>query len=63
MKKFLATSDVSESIFGKYKNISSKSPIKQIGQMVLNISLCTMNLATSVIKQALENVRYVDLKD
>lgn len=31
--------------------------------MVLNISLCTMNLATSVIKQALENVRYIDLKD
>jgi hypothetical protein len=62
-KTFLATSDVIESIFGKYKNLSSKSPIKQIGQMVLNISLCTMNLATSVIKQALENVRYVDLKD
>lgn len=62
-KTFLATSDVIESIFGKYKNLSSKSPIKQIGQMVLNISLCTMNLATFVIKQALENVRYVDLKN
>lgn len=62
-KTFLATSDVIESIFGKYKNLSSRCPIKQMGQMVLNISLCTMNLATSVIKQALENVRYIDLKD
>ncbi len=34
-----------------------------MGQMVLSICLCTMNLGTSVIKQALENVRHIDLKD
>jgi hypothetical protein len=62
-KTFLATSDIIESIFGKYKHFSSKCPLKQIGQMILSISLCTMNLATSVVKQALENVRYIDLKD
>lgn len=61
-KTLLATSDVLESIFGKYKQFSSKSPIKQMGQMILNISLCTMNLTTSVLKQALETVRYVDLE-
>ncbi|WP_292760282.1 hypothetical protein [Nostoc sp. NOS(2021)] len=58
----LATSDIIESIFGKYKQFSSRCPIKQIGQTVLSISLCTMNLTTSVVKQALETVRYLDLK-
>lgn len=58
----LATSDIIESIFGKYKQFSSRCPIKQIGQTVLSISLCTMNLTTSVVKEALETVRYLDLK-
>jgi len=62
-KTFLATTEVIESIFGKYKHFSSRCPLKQIGQMILSISLCTMNLATSVVKQALENVRYIDLLD
>ncbi|MEA5502594.1 hypothetical protein VB735_05630 [Halotia wernerae UHCC 0503] len=47
---------------GKYKHFSSRCPFKQMGQMVLNISLCTMNLVASVVKEALENVRYLDLK-
>lgn len=62
-KTFLATSDIIESIFGKYKHFSSRCPLKQIGQMILSISLCTMNLATSVVKQALESVRYIDLNN
>ncbi|UKO96065.1 hypothetical protein [Nostoc sp. UHCC 0870] len=62
-KTFLAASDIIESIFGKYKHFSSRCPLKQIGQMILSICLCTMNLTTSVVKQALENVRYIDLKD
>jgi hypothetical protein len=61
-KTLLATSDVLESIFGKYKQFSSKSPVKQMGQMILNISLCTMNITISVIKEALETVRYIDLE-
>jgi len=62
-RTILTTSDIIESIFGKYKHFSSRCPLKQMGQMILSISLCTMNLATSVVKQALENVRYIDLKD
>lgn len=34
-KTFLATSDIIESIFGKYKHFSSRCPFKQIGQMIL----------------------------
>ncbi len=59
---FLATSDVIESLFGKYKQFSSRCPIQQIGQTVLSICLCTMKLTTSVVKEALETIRYLDLK-
>lgn len=33
-----------------------------MSQMVLNISLCTMDVTTFVIKQALETVRYIELE-
>lgn len=59
---FLATSDVIESLLGKYKQFSARSPLKQVGQMLLIISLCTMNLTTTVVKQALEPVRFVDVE-
>ncbi|WP_242055747.1 hypothetical protein [Nostoc flagelliforme] len=58
----LATSDVIESLFGKYKQFSSRCPFKQIGQMILSISLSTMKLTGSVVKLALETVRYLDLE-
>lgn len=61
-KTLLATSDIIESIFGKYKQFSSRTPVKQMGQMVLNISLATMKLTNSYVKKALETVRYIDLK-
>ncbi|XHR81509.1 MAG: hypothetical protein ACFKPT_25385 [Gloeotrichia echinulata GP01] len=40
-RTILATSDIIESIFGKYKYFSSRCPLKQMGQMILSISLCT----------------------
>ena len=58
----LATSDVIESLFGKYKHFSSRCPFKQMGQMLLTISLSTMNLTASVVKQALETIRALDLE-
>jgi hypothetical protein len=60
---FLATSDVIESLFGKYKQFSSRSPLKQIGQMFLRICLSTMNLTTTVVKEALETIRFLDVED
>ena len=59
----LATSDVLESLFGKYKQFSSRSPQKQIGQNFLNICLSTMNLTTTVVKEALETIRFLDVED
>jgi hypothetical protein len=59
----LATSDVLESLFGKYKYISSRSPLKQISQLFLSICLSTMNLTATLVKEALETVRFLDVED
>ncbi len=59
----LATTDVLESLFGKYKQFSSRSPFKQLGQMFLSICLSTMNLTTTLVKEALETVRFLDVED
>ncbi len=57
----LATSDVIESIFGKYKCFSQRCPFPELRSMVLTIPLATMKLTTDVIKKALETVRGIDL--
>jgi hypothetical protein len=59
---FLATSDVIESLFGKYKQFSARCPFKEISQMLLTICLSTMNLTTNVVKNALENVSFSDVE-
>lgn len=60
---FLATSDVIESLFGKYKQFSSRCPTKEMGQMILTICLSTMNLTTKLIKDALETISFTDVED
>lgn len=62
-KPVLATTDVLESIFGKYKHFSSRCPLKDLRQMLLTIPLSTMNLTTSVVKNALETIRGIDLEE
>lgn len=59
----LMTSDVLESLFGKFKQFLSRSPQKQIGQTFLSICLSTMNLTALVVKEALETVRFLDVED
>lgn len=60
---FLATSDVIESLFGKYKQFSARCPLKEMGHMLLTICLSTMNLTTELIKEALETISFVDVED
>ena len=59
----LATTDVVESIFGKYKHFSSRCPLKDFRQMLLTIPLSTMTFTTDVVKNALENIRGIDLEE
>lgn len=60
---FLATSDVIESLFGKYKQFSTRCPFKQISQMLLTICLSTMDLTTTVVKNALLNISFSDVEE
>jgi hypothetical protein len=60
---FLATSDVIESLFGKYKQFSARCPFKEMGQMILTIYLSTMDLTINLIKDALEAISFVDVED
>jgi hypothetical protein len=46
---FLATFDVIESLLGKYKQFSSRCPLKEIGQTILTICLSTIDLTTTFI--------------
>ena len=59
---FLATSDVIESLFGKYKQFSTRCPFKEMGQMLLVICLSTMNLTANFIKNALETISFSDVE-
>ncbi|MBG1258247.1 hypothetical protein F8S20_20105 [Nostoc sp. BAE] len=61
-KTFLATSDVIESLFGKYKQFSARCPFKEMGQMLLTICLSTMNLTNTIVKNALEAISFADVE-
>lgn len=58
----LATSDIIESIFGKYKFFSSARPLKEIGQILLMIPLFTADITTDNVLRAMESVRMQDVE-
>ncbi len=57
----LASSDVLESIFGRYKEFSKRCPLKELRTMLLSIPLSTINLTHQFIKDALSTVHASDL--
>ena len=59
----IMSTDVIESLFGKYKSFSKKSSLKEIRRMILTIPLSTLEITREFIKQGLEKVRNVDIKD
>jgi len=58
---WLGCSDVIESLFGKYKQISTRSPIKTMGRLLLTLPLMTAPLTVDLVKQAMEKVSNSDL--
>ena len=52
-----------ESLFGKYKLFSQRSPLKEIRRTILTIPLATLEITQSLIKQALSNVKNSDVTD
>jgi hypothetical protein len=55
-RTIIATTDVLESIFGKYKRFSQRCPLKEFRQMLLTIPLCTIDLTSELIQKALSTV-------
>jgi hypothetical protein len=59
---WLATSDIIESVFGKYKCFTAKGPLKEIGKLVLAIPAFIADLTTPLIREAMESVRTIDVE-
>ena len=60
---FLATSDIIESIFGKYKIFASSSPCSEINEMILTLFLCTTELTPDQVMSAMESIHISELTD
>ncbi len=60
---FLACSDIIESILGKYKIFSGKSPMKEVGKTVLTIPAFTGELTAEDVKEALQTISHKDVQD
>lgn len=55
-EKWLGTSDIIESIFGKYKIFSSRTTMKGIGKVILTIPVFTSTITVEKIKTAMETI-------
>ena len=55
-KKWLGTSDIIESVFGKYKVFSARTPLKEIGKSILTIPVFTSPMSLPDIKEAMETI-------
>ena len=60
---FLGTSDIIESIFGRYKNFSSKTPMREVGKAVLTMPVFTSKLDPMEVKLAMETVTDNQVKE
>jgi hypothetical protein len=60
-RAYLGSSDIIESVFGKYKFFSAKTPMKEIGKTVLTIPVFTNEINPGEVKKALETVSTKDL--
>ncbi len=58
-----ATSDIIESLFGKYKIFLDSAPFSEINETVLSLILFTTELTTDFISQAMENITNNDVFD
>jgi hypothetical protein len=59
---WLASSDIIESVFGKYKTFTARGPLKEIGRLVLAIPVFLTDLTTPVVREAMASVRTLDVE-
>jgi len=60
---YLGTSDIIESIFGRYKNFSAKTPMKEVGKAVLIMPIFTSGINPTEVKEAMETITEQKVKD
>lgn len=60
-ESLLGTSDIIESIFGKYKNFTARTTMKGVGKLLLTIPTFTSHLTFERIKEATESISVKDL--
>lgn len=58
----VGTSDIIESIFGKYKLFASKVKLQGISKLILTIPAFTASMTPKRIKEAFETIRSIDVK-
>jgi hypothetical protein len=62
-ESWLGTSDVIESLFGKYKWFGEKAPYAEVGASVLALPVLTAELTAELIDQAMRRVSVQDVRD
>lgn len=60
---YLGCSDIIESIFGRYKHFSAKTPMKEVGKAVLIMPIFTNDMNPLEVKEAMETITEQDVKD
>ena len=61
-QQYLGSSDVLESLFGKYKDLAEQAPSREITANVLTIPLLVTPLTPELLRQALETIREQDVE-
>jgi hypothetical protein len=59
----LGSSDIIESVFGRYKGFSGKTPMKEVGRAVLAIPVFTGKFDAAEVRTAMESVPAKDVDD
>jgi hypothetical protein len=62
-QSWLGTSDVIESLFGKYKWFGEKAPHAEVGASVLALPLLTVELTAELVREAMVSVSVQDVRD
>jgi hypothetical protein len=62
-ERWLGTSDVIESLFGKYKWLGEKAPYAEVGANVLTLPVMTVDLTSELIREALSTVSVKDVHE
>jgi hypothetical protein len=61
-QRYLGSTDILESLFGKYKDLADKAPCREITANVLMIPLLVTPLTAELLRQALEKVHSLDVE-